>query len=166
MKSIHFQDFTIAPFQIQYCNIYALEQVNPRMHIFLYQLFIADYMNPSNLYEPKQQELSFLPFMEFEFYGVSLISQMLPSGWSNETWTQAQWLYPIVSESFPSYGNYEDFPNFYSKNILIRKPPIVGRLYAFFFLHVVDVHVMQAKQKQLWWRKKMKVMWFTVEYYN
>lgn len=101
-KSIHFQDFTVAPFQIQYCNIYALEKVNPRMHMFLYQLFIAEYLNPSNLYESKQQELSFLSFMEFEFYGV--ISQMLPSGWSNETWTQTQWLYPIVSEPFSSYG--------------------------------------------------------------
>lgn len=80
MKSIYFQDFTVAPFQLQYCNIFALEKVNPRVHMFLYQLFIAEYLKPSNLYESMQQELSFLPFMEFEFYGVSLISQMLTSG--------------------------------------------------------------------------------------
>ena len=41
----------------------------------------------------------------------------------------------------------EDFSTSYSKNILIRKPPILGFLYAFFFLHVVDVHIIQAKQK-------------------
>lgn len=124
-------------------SIYALEKVNPRMHMFLYQLFIAEYLNPSNLYESKQQDLSFPSFMEFEFYGGDLIdASYWLIQWDLDSDTR---IVPHCYRAFSFLWN-EDFSISYSKNILIRKPPILGFLYAFFFLHVVDVHIMQAKQ--------------------
>lgn len=59
-----------------------------------------------------------------------------------------------LSQSFPSYGNYEDFSTSYSKNILIRKPPIVGQPLCLFLptccrcsCHAGETKVIVLKEK-------------------